>query len=659
MINVSIDTDNQQKAFIISGDIGSLVQRVEIRSYLKSFLNASIEAGSISVPFEVDQKETILDKILKTFERYGISATKSEKIRSDLHSYFQEEVNFKIFSEKALSIRNNNCDTKEFTEFASVINEVVTERALYPLQLLSAYHLAFSQNACNFSVPGSGKTTIVYAAYSYLKSLPMDDPKHVDRLLIFGPLNSFGPWEDEYKACFGLRPKSKRLHGMVPKTERLRTLTAVNPPELILLSYQGLPGIQNEVIKFLTNNKTMVVLDEAHRIKNAEGGVIAGAALQIARYSKSRVVLTGTPMPNGYQDLLNLYRFIWPTKEIIGFRLFQLEEMSSAMDDDRVPRLIDNISPFFIRIRKSHLGLPVPIENPPIMVEMGPIQRQIYDFIENFYLDRIVREMSSSSGFGDVITRARLIRLMQAATNPNLLMKPLEHFFTDETLPDDLLFNDMEIMRAISEYGKNEVPKKFLEILSLVQEIIRNDQKVIVWTSFVQNIMDLSAFLSSKGIENRIIYGGVPIELDDEEDEPDSETRESIIREFHSTDSPFKVIIANPHAVSESISLHRVCHNAIYVDRTFNAGHFIQSKDRIHRYGLKPTDIINYYYMVSNNSVDSVIHARLQEKEARMNNVIENEPIPLFNNADNNDLADEDIRAILEDYAKKRRGLCR
>ncbi len=35
-------------------------------------------------------------------------------------------------------------------------------RRLYTLQMLSAYHMAFAQNACNFSVPGAGKTSIVY-----------------------------------------------------------------------------------------------------------------------------------------------------------------------------------------------------------------------------------------------------------------------------------------------------------------------------------------------------------------------------------------------------------------------------------------------------------------------------------------------------------------
>jgi len=57
---------------------------------------------------------------------------------------------------------------------------------------------------------------------------------------------------------------------------------------------------------------------------------------------------------------------------------------------------------------------------------------------------------------------------------------------------------------------------------------------------------------------------------------------------FHSRDMTCRVLVANPAACSEGISLHRVCHHAVYVDRTYNAAHYLQSVDRIHRLGLEP-----------------------------------------------------------------------
>jgi hypothetical protein len=47
-------------------------------------------------------------------------------------------------------------------------------------------------------------------------------------------------------------------------------------------------------------------------------------------------------------------------------------------------------------------------------------------------------------------------------------------------------------------------------------------------------------------------------------------------------------MIANPAAAGEGISLHQACHDAIYLDRSYNTAHYLQSIDRIHRLGLPP-----------------------------------------------------------------------
>ena len=47
----------------------------------------------------------------------------------------------------------------------------------------------------------------------------------------------------------------------------------------------------------------------------------------------------------------------------------------------------------------------------------------------------------------------------------------------------------------------------------------------------------------------------------------------------------FKCLVAIPQACSESISLHKACHNAVYYDMNYNTSEFLQSLDRIHRVG--------------------------------------------------------------------------
>ena len=95
-----------------------------------------------------------------------------------------------------------------------------------------------------------------------------------------------------------------------------------------------------------------------------------------------------------------------------------------------------------------------------------------------------------------------------------------------------------------------------------------------------------------------------------------------------------------------------MCHNAIYIERSFNAAHFIQSKDRIHRYGLAEDVVTNYYYLISENSIDEVIEDRLSLKERRLLDLIESMPIPLFDNVFVEG-GDEDIKAVLKDYARR------
>ena len=80
--------------------------------------------------------------------------------------------------------------------------------------------------------------------------------------------------------------------------------------------------------------------------------------------------------------------------------------------------------------------------------------------------------------------------------------------------------------------------------------------------------------------------------------------------------------------------------------------HFVQSKDRIHRYGLKAGTKTNYYYILSEDSIDETIDIRLAEKEHRMTEIMESMPIPLFNNV-SDDLGNEDIKALIKDYVRR------
>lgn len=658
MATISIDFNSDNNEIYLLGDINALQRNRFAWRYAVDYLCPVTDKDRLIIEVDDNDPVVILSRIHSMLEKYGFEEHRTDTSEKILLDFYEEEQKFKEFSDKALKIRNNECEVTDFEAFSNAVATNLTTRSLYPLQLLSAYHMAFSQNACNFSVPGAGKTSIVYGAYSYLHSLPKSDLKHIDRILIIGPLSSFGPWEMEYEECFGHKPSSKRLVGGMSKDEKRLYLYSKHPCEITLLSYQSVVSLQEDLGFFLRNNKVMLVLDEAHKIKNASGGIIATAVMSLAKYCKSRVVLTGTPAPNGYEDLYNMFKFIWPTKNVIGFEVNQLRDITNRGDQARVDRLINNILPYFIRIKKSDLNIPPAIINPPILVPMGDIQQRIYDFIEKKYVDAMLDEgpVDTSTRFKAILAKARMIRLMQAATDPSMLRTPLKELLDDEDCPQEAFqaIDDADVIKSITDYEKKEVPAKYIATADLVRQIVNKGGKVVVWASFIHTIHGLSNYLAAKGINNQVLYGAIPVEKEGEQDVQDDEiiTRERIVRDFQRDDCPYNVIIANPFAVAESISLHKACHNAIYIERTFNAAHFVQSKDRIHRYGLPSDTITNYYYLLSRDSIDETIDVRLFEKERRMTEIMESMPIPLFANI-SEDLGDEDIRALIRDYVKR------
>ncbi len=658
-MSYSIDVNIVDNLFIINGDTESLLQNKRLLISLKR-LNYFIESNSVFIPFRDETQIKTLQEIQGLMGKYNYDFQFTENIQEELQAFSKEEENFEVFSENARAIRDNEFKENkslvtQFDNFQEVLKETLT-RKLYPLQLLSSFHMAFAQNSCNFAVPGAGKTSIVYGAYAFLKSLPKEDPRHVDKLLVVGPLSSFAPWENEFSECFGYKPNSFRMSGDsdISVKQKLEHLYSPNSPELTLIFHGGVDRFQNDILDFLKRNKTMVVVDEAHRIKNPEG-VWGRSVTEISKEAVSRVILTGTPVPNGYQDIFNLYKFIYPFKfkEILKFHYHNLEDMTNnnSPESQRVQELKDNISPYFIRIKKKDLKLP-PVEEKYIPVEMDSHQREIYNFIESQYLPHF--KENNSATVKDILNRAKLIRLRQASTNPSLLSRTLRDslenneltgefdpnaIFTTDT---DEFINDSEFFNKIIKYPSVETPKKFRSILSLLlEEIFPENGKVIIWTIFIQNAKELQSYLNQNGIESKLLIGEIP-----------QEEREETIKAFNDpSNNDFKVIIANPFSVAESISLHKGCHNAIYLERDYNCSNFIQSKDRIHRVGLDDNQLTKYFYILSKDSIDEVINNRLRLKIERMEEII-NDDIPLFQRIDNNDETDI-INDLISNYARR------
>ena len=274
---VKIDIDEVNNQFLIKDNQGLIKKNRKANYFFKDYFKAEeSDKGIIIIDYDEPNKNEFLKKIHEALKKYKIESNDSKNIKTVLVDYFDESDRFKKFSLKALKIRNNEVDKSELKEFKSSLVKNLKNRNLYFEQFLSAFHLAYSQNACNFSVPGAGKTSVVYGAYAFLNNLSKESEKYINKILIIGPLSSFGPWEKEYKECFGKEVFSKRLSGGVNKSERDRFLLSVEPSEttaeIVLMSYQSVSFNKESLIQYLNkeDNKVMLVLDEAHKIKNRD-----------------------------------------------------------------------------------------------------------------------------------------------------------------------------------------------------------------------------------------------------------------------------------------------------------------------------------------------------------------------------------------------------
>jgi hypothetical protein len=467
-------------------------------------------------------------------------------------------------------------------------------------------------HGANFSVPGAGKTTTLLATYEAMRGRA-----RVDRLLVVAPKNAFVSWGDEVVECYGdadERPVVRRAVG--GRIGVVRVLAT--DPEVVLITYQLLPNVIDIVKDWARRHRVHVVLDESHRAKAGYSGVTASAALQLAEVAARRDILSGTPLPHQPEDLRPQLDFLWPGQRILpDFRLASDAAAHVLEDIER------SLRPLYVRTTKDQLQLPS-LTIMPVAVTLGPLQRELYELLRS-------EAARAAAGMGPRDRRffrtlgRHVVRLIQAATNPMLLAQTVLIDGGDRNNPQyDRAWN------LLREVAQDRNPAKVARAVDLTEAAVARGERVLLWSGFITNLHVLAERLAHHNPV--LIYGQVPAG-----DEDDDESREGRIRRFH-VDPTCRVMIANPAAAGEGISLHRTCQYAIYVDRTFNAAHFMQSVDRIHRLGSNLPSRVDV--LQASGTVDVRIQQRLAAKILAMSQILNDEGLRALA-YDPEDVADE------------------
>jgi SNF2 family DNA or RNA helicase len=480
-------------------------------------------------------------------------------------------------------------------------------RELSREQVRNVRRMAALPAAATFSVPGAGKTTEALAFFFH-------KARSEERLLVIAPKNAFAAWDEQVADCMpALAPEFVRLRGGRDKIERL----LADDPRFMLISYQQLARVGDVLAAHLAQRETFVFLDESHRIKSGIGRQTARAVLGLSHLPVGKLIMSGTPMPQSVDDLIPQFHFLYP--EIV-------------VDPQTV---VDRVRPVYVRTTKGELGLrPPDIVRVPL--DMAPLQTELYRLMKSEVARQARAAMNARSKQALRTLGRSVSRLLQFVSNPSLL-------------GSDLNFANPDMLGAVLEEGEGP---KLRYVLRRTRQLAAEGKKVLIWSSFVRNVEYMADRLADLGAV--YIHGGV-----DAGDEDDDETREGKIKLFHD-DPNCMVMVANPAAASEGVSLHRVCHHAIYLDRTFNAAHFLQSQDRIHRFGLPPEQETTIEIVECRGTVDETVHQRLQNKINAMSDALNDPSIRVdpivMDPQDIEDydelstgLSEEDVEALLRD----------
>lgn len=570
--------------------------------------------GENAFEYSGDEVDKLLTKVIAYFQKEKVKFKPTKYCEAKINFIAERTEEFQTTKKLGQDFKNGTFNKKQFQDFEQFFKTHLPTRKLKPHQLKAAFHLYLIHNGANFSVPGSGKTSVVLSVYEKLKS-----EGKVNVLFVVGPPACFGPWKNEFVETLGRKPKQKVLAGGDKGSRKSEYFAnSDNKLELYLTTFQTLINDQKEINNFFSGKgiNAFLVIDEAHYIKQVNGNW-ASAVLNIAKHAKFRCILTGTPIPKSFSDIYNLFDFLWPQNETIesSSRIkLQTLEKSNKIDEAKVI-LETKVGPLFYRVRKDDLGLMPAKFHDPIILSMNKYEKIIYDAIEKKIKHYAMNDYLQNIDFIDKLKRGRMIRLRQSVSYLHLLNKAIENY--DEKILED----EKDLRYIVRDYDKLELPAKFQYLTTKVQELQKQKQKVVVWTNFVGTIEKLETYFNKElGLYCRSIYGKTPIE---QSSIPDELTREEIRDEFVNPKSGLDILIANPAACAESISLHKTCHNAIYYDLTYNCAQYLQSLDRIHRVGGSETVEANYYFLQYENSIDQDILSNLRRKAAKMSMLID------------------------------------
>ncbi len=392
--------------------------------------------------------------------------------------------------------------------------------------------------------------------------------------LIIVPNSLVFNWQNEAKK---FTPNLKVL--IYTGTQRIKNTKYFNNYDLIITTY-GTARVDIDILK--QHKFNYIILDESQSIKNA--GSQSSKAVRLLR-SNYKLVLTGTPIENGVQELWSQLSFVNPglLGNLNSFNERFVTPIEKGKDEFKMQQLKAIIKPFVLRRTKDQVAKDLPEKTEQIIYcQMTDEQAEAYETTKSYYRNEILKSVSEIGVSRSHFTLLKgLTRLRQIANHPILANKDYE-------------------------FGSG----KFDEVIARANTAKAEGHKVLMFSQFVKQ---LDIYRNNFDL-NKHPYSYLDGSMTNIE-------RQNAVTNFQTKeDLPFFLISLKAGGLGLNLT------NADYVfliDPWWNPAIERQAVDRTHRIGQ--TKSVFIYKFITKDTVEEKIIALQNKKKLLADNIITTE----------------------------------
>ncbi|MEG2564414.1 MAG: DEAD/DEAH box helicase [Bacilli bacterium] len=561
--NFSIGQDNIMSYHFDLGNIKSeeLVNILDSMKQKKKYYH--LKNGDLINTYDNDNL-TQLSNLIQDMELSNKDIKNGEGVFPKYRAIYLDSLK----SSKYDIIETNNLFNKLITDF-NMYKQVNITFSLDDTKILRDYQLTgikwlYNIYKCGFGgiladEMGLGKSIqLIYLIKLILKE------KSNAKILIIAPTSLIYNWKNEFDK-FGKEIKYKVFAEQ--KAKRITDLENDNDTSVFITTY-GLTRQDRE--KYLTMNFELIAIDEAQNIKNPNT-MVTKTVKEL--HAVTKLALTGTPLENSVLELWSIFDFIMPGYLTSALN-FQKKYNIKTVEEDNLKKL-DNlnkqIAPFILRRKKKDVmkELPDKIEN-NVFLDLYPDQKKLY----LAQLEKTKKEMDeimNSEGFNKARFKILqlLTKLRQICIDPRIIFE---------------------------NYKGGSV--KIDNLVSLVNEIIDNGHKILIFTSYRTALELVRVELDKKNVTSYVIDGSVS-----------SQKRMELVNKFNRDNTNVFLIMLKAGGTGLNLTSADV---VIHLDLWWNPQVENQATDRTHRIGQKNT--VEVVRLICKGTIEERI-LELQEKK--------------------------------------------